>query len=93
MQKIAAIDAGSNALRLVVANLDEAWHVEPLETVRNPVRLGQDVFSNNIFQESTIQQAVDAFIQFRRIMDDFGVSRLRAVATSAVREAPRIAKF
>jgi exopolyphosphatase/guanosine-5'-triphosphate,3'-diphosphate pyrophosphatase len=88
MQKIAAIDAGSNALRLVVANLDDAWHVEPLETVRNPVRLGQDVFSNNIFQESTIQQAVDAFIQFRRIIDDFGVSRLRAVGTSAVREAP-----
>jgi exopolyphosphatase/guanosine-5'-triphosphate,3'-diphosphate pyrophosphatase len=87
MQKIAAIDAGSNALRLVVASLDDAWHVEPLETIRNPVRLGQDVFSNNILQESTIQQAVDAFIQFRHIIDDFGVSRIRAVATSAVREA------
>ncbi len=90
MQKIAAIDAGSNALRLVVATLDDAWRVEPLETIRIPVRLGADVFMNgspNILQETTIQQAVDAFIQFRRIMDDFGVSRLRAVATSAVREA------
>lgn len=87
MQKIAAIDAGSNALRLVVASLDDAWHVEPLETIRTPVRLGQDVFSKNFFQETTIEQAVDAFIQFRRIIDDFGVSRLRAVATSAVREA------
>jgi exopolyphosphatase / guanosine-5'-triphosphate,3'-diphosphate pyrophosphatase len=87
VQKIAAIDAGSNALRLVVANLDDTWQVELLENIRNPVRLGQDIFSNNIFEESTIQQTVDAFIQFRRIIDDFGVSRLRAVATSAVREA------
>jgi exopolyphosphatase/guanosine-5'-triphosphate,3'-diphosphate pyrophosphatase len=87
MQKIAAIDAGSNALRLVVANLDDNWRVDPLENIRTPVRLGQDVFRNNIFQETTIQQAVDAFIQFRKIIDDFGVSRLRAVATSAVREA------
>lgn len=31
MQKIAAIDAGSNALRLVVASLDDAWLVEPLD--------------------------------------------------------------
>ena len=91
MQKIAAIDVGSNALRLVVGALDDDWNVAPLETIRVPVRLGSDVFKNgtsNALQEMTIQQTVDAFIQFRKIMDDFGVSRLRAVATSAVREAP-----
>jgi exopolyphosphatase/guanosine-5'-triphosphate,3'-diphosphate pyrophosphatase len=87
MQKIAAIDTGSNALRLVVANLDETWRVEPVESVRIPVRLGQDVFTNSVLGEATIQQTVDAFTQFRRITDDFGVSRMRAVATSAVREA------
>ncbi len=91
MQKIAAIDTGSNALRLVVGTLDDNWHVEPVEYVRTPIRLGEDVFSNgpqNLLRETTIQQAVDAFIQFRKIIDDFGVSRLRAVATCAVREAP-----
>lgn len=87
MQKIAAIDTGSNALRLVVASLDEKWKVELVENIRIPVRLGQDVFRSNIIEENTIQQAVDAFIQFRRIMDDLGVSRVKAVATSAVREA------
>jgi exopolyphosphatase/guanosine-5'-triphosphate,3'-diphosphate pyrophosphatase len=87
MQKIAAIDAGSNALRLVVANLDDAWQVQPVENIRIPVRLGEDVFTNNTLREPTIQQAVEAFNQFHRIVNDFGVSRLRAVATSAVREA------
>lgn len=87
MQKIAAIDAGSNALRLVVAELDDAWKVTPLQNIRIPVRLGEDSFTNNFFREQTLQQAVDAFNQFRRIIDDFGVSKIRAVATSAVREA------
>jgi exopolyphosphatase/guanosine-5'-triphosphate,3'-diphosphate pyrophosphatase len=90
MQKIAAIDTGSNALRLVVGTLDDNWRVEPVEYVRTPIRLGEDVFTNGthaILRETTIQQAVDAFIQFRRIIDDFGVSRLRAVGTCAVREA------
>jgi len=87
MQKIAAIDAGSNAIRLVVADLDDRWQVQPLESIRIPVRLGQDVFTNGILQENTIQQAMEAFVQFRHIVDDFGVSRIKAVATAAVREA------
>lgn len=86
MQKIAAIDVGSNALRLVVADLDDRWHVQPVENIRMPVRLGEDAFSNNFFREQTIQQAVEAFTQFSRIINDFGVSKVRAVATSAVRE-------
>jgi Exopolyphosphatase len=87
MQKIAAIDTGSNAIRLAVADLDDQWQVQPVETLRTPVRLGQDAFTNGVLQENTLQQAVDAFVQFRRIADDFGVSRIKAVATAAVREA------
>ncbi len=86
MQKIAAIDAGSNALRLVVAELDDDWKVHPIQNIRIPVRLGEDAFTNNFFREQTMQQAVDAFLQFRRIIDDFGVSKIRAVSTSAMRE-------
>lgn len=86
MQKIAAIDAGSNALRLVVGELDDDWQVHPIQNIRIPVRLGEDAFTNNFFREQTMQQAVDAFLQFRRIIDDFGVSKIRAVSTSAMRE-------
>jgi exopolyphosphatase/guanosine-5'-triphosphate,3'-diphosphate pyrophosphatase len=87
MPKIAAIDVGSNAIRLVIGNLDERGKVEPVETLRMPVRLGKDVFSDQTLQESTIQSTVDTFIQFRRVIDDFGVLCIKAVATSAVREA------
>ncbi|MCS7010301.1 MAG: Ppx/GppA family phosphatase [Anaerolineales bacterium] len=87
MQRIGAIDTGSNAIRLVVAELSESWQVTPLESIRFPIRLGHDVFTNQRLSESTIQQVVDAFLQFRRIADDFGVTKIRAVGTSAVREA------
>src|SRR5512140_2698558 len=87
MQKIAAIDAGSNAMRMIVGNVNESWQVEPVENIRLPVRLGQDVFSTGSLQEKTIQQAVDAFLHFQRVARDFGVVRTRAIATSAMREA------
>ena len=87
MQKIAAIDVGSNAIRLMVGEVDEYGRVEPIENIRLPVRLGQDAFTTGILREETMQQGVDAFLHFRRVVDDFGVTKIRAVATSALREA------
>ncbi len=87
MLKIAAIDAGSNAMRMVVGNVNEAWEVEPIENIRLPVRLGQDVFSTGMLGEKTIQQAVDAFLHFQRVAKNFDVVQIRAIATSAMREA------
>ncbi len=87
MQKIAAIDAGSNAMRMVVGNVNEVWQVEPIENIRLPVRLGRDVFTTGMLAEKTMQQAADAFVHFRRVAQEFGVNHIRAVATSAMREA------
>jgi len=87
MQKIAAIDIGSNAIRMIVGRVTDSWEVELLENIRLPVRLGQDVFTMGKLQETTIQQAVEAFQHFRRVADDFEVTRVRAIATSAMREA------
>lgn len=87
MQRIAAIDTGSNAIRLAVAELDDQWRVYPLESIRFPIRLGHDVFTTQRLSETTIQQVVEAFLQFRKIADDFGVTKIRAVGTSALREA------
>ena len=44
MQMIAAVDVGSNAIRMVVGEVDDEWKVRPIENIRLPVRLGQDVF-------------------------------------------------
>lgn len=87
MQTIGSIDVGSNAIRLAVGKVDERGKVDVVESVRLPVRLGQDAFDSGRLSEETITRAVDAFGQFQRIIRDTGVSRVRAVATSAMREA------
>ena len=86
MQTIAAIDAGSNAMRMVVGRIVYDGKVEVVENLRLPVRLGQDAFTDGIFSEETAQQAVDAFARFRRIADHHKVEKIRAIATSAMRE-------
>jgi len=87
MSKIAAIDVGSNAMRMVVGEVDEAWRVNTLENIRLPVRLGQDVFSKGYLEQETIQQTEEAFLRFKHVADNYGIQRIRAVATSAAREA------
>lgn len=87
MQHIAAIDVGSNAIRMMVARVTADATLETLESTRIPVRLGQDTFTVGQIGEPTMQAALDAFIRFRKVADQFEVNQLRAVATSAMREA------
>ncbi len=84
---IAAIDAGSNAVRLSVARAYSALDIEPVHTERYPLRLGESVFVRPRFSEEIFKKAAKAFRHFRELMDEFGVTRYRAVATSATREA------
>ena len=86
MPKIAAIDVGSNAIRMMVSQLNTTGNLETLENLRLPVRLGQDAFTTGVFSEQTMQMAVDAFLRFRKVADVFEVNQTRAVATSAMRE-------
>lgn len=84
---IAAIDVGSNAMRMAIARAEKDRQLELVDNVRQPVRLGQDVFTKRRFSEETIERASDTFTEFRRLLDQRGVTRWRAVGTSAVREA------
>src|SRR5258706_2303764 len=84
---IAAIDAGSNAVRLSVVRAYSAMDIEPLHNERYPLRLGEGVFVRNRFSEEMFKKAIKAFAHFRELMDEFAVTRYRAVATSASREA------
>jgi exopolyphosphatase/guanosine-5'-triphosphate,3'-diphosphate pyrophosphatase len=84
---IAAIDAGSNAVRLSVARAYSALDIEPLQNERYSLRLGEGVFLRHRFSEDIFTKGVKAFRHFKEIMDEFGVTRYRAVATSASREA------
>ncbi len=84
---IAAIDAGSNAVRLSVARAYSALDIEPLHNERYSLRLGESVFVRHRFSEDILKKGVKAFRHFKEVMDEFGVTRYRAVATSASREA------
>ncbi|MCL4228836.1 MAG: Ppx/GppA family phosphatase [Myxococcales bacterium] len=83
---LGAIDAGSNAIRMVVAELSTSGLVR-VEAERVPVRLGHDVFTRGALDTGTIDAAIEAFVHFREVFDRHGVTVYRAVATSAVRSA------
>ena len=87
MTRVAAIDAGSNAIRFVVADFEAPLSYTIVHKVREPIRLGHNVFTRGGLDEDTMDLAVAAFRLFRRHIDALGVERFRAVATSATREA------
>jgi exopolyphosphatase/guanosine-5'-triphosphate,3'-diphosphate pyrophosphatase len=100
MARLAAIDIGSNAIRLRIVDVDapdmegmtdlRGPRFRPFKEVcaeRVPVRLGHDVFTKGRIETTMIAQACDALKAFRTTMDSVKVDRYRAVATSACREA------
>lgn len=84
---IAAVDAGSNAVRVMVARLYPSHRLRTIRKERYAVRLGHNVFLNRLLDEEMIHKAVVAFRDIREILDHYRVKRYRAVATSATREA------
>ncbi len=87
MTRVAAIDAGSNAIRFVAADFHGPSSFEVVKKIRVPVRLGHGVFTEGGLDERTMGEAVRAFRRFRHWIDKLGVERFRAVGTSATREA------
>ncbi|MCX5746544.1 MAG: HD domain-containing protein [Proteobacteria bacterium] len=84
--RLGAIDAGSNAIRVVIAEL-AGTELRRIEAERVPIRLGRGAFTRGELDEGVIDQAVAAFVHFRARFDAQGVTIYRAVATSAVRNA------
>ncbi|WGH77066.1 ethanolamine ammonia-lyase reactivating factor EutA [Tenacibaculum tangerinum] len=91
IKKYGAIDIGSNAVRLLVANVIEEKNKDPQfkksSLVRVPIRLGADAFVSGKISEGNIQRMIDAMQAFKLIMKIHGVERYKACATSAMREA------
>ncbi|MDT8341613.1 MAG: Ppx/GppA phosphatase family protein [Longimicrobiales bacterium] len=85
--RLAAVDVGSNAIRYTAAEFVDATHWVDLEVQRLPVRLGHEVFLTGRLDERAMAAAVEGMATFRRSMDNLGIARYRAVATSAVRDA------
>ena len=85
--KIAAIDIGSNAIRMAVAEVkNEEYQI--VRKLRVPLRLGDDAFgSKQMFSRSTIEMASEVFMSFSEVMQKENVDIYKAFATSAFRDA------
>jgi exopolyphosphatase / guanosine-5'-triphosphate,3'-diphosphate pyrophosphatase len=91
IKKYAAIDIGSNAMRLLVANIIEEpgkeVHFNKSSLVRVPIRLGQDAFTVGEISAENIERMVDAMKAYKLLMKVHKVEKYMACATSAMREA------
>ena len=87
VQTVAGVDIGSNAIRMVVAEVLADGNIEALEKLQKGIHLGQDTFRRGRLGGETMRAAVAILRDYRRILETYQVQHLRAVATSAVREA------
>src|SRR5438094_3012249 len=87
MPTIAAIDVGTNAIRLCIANVNGDGGYQTVYNVRAPVRLGQDVFTKDAISGNTIDKTVEAFTEFKQKLEEHAVAHVKAVGTCALREA------
>ena len=88
--RYAAIDIGSNAVRLLIADIkanDGTVSFKKTTLVRVPLRLGDDAFLNHEISERKTIDLVKTMQAFYNLMDVYKVSEYRACATSAMREA------
>lgn len=91
IKKYAAIDIGSNAVRLLISNVIEEKGKPVVfkknSLVRVPIRLGADVFIKGRISKENIQRMLDTMLAFKLLMKSHKVVKYKACATSAMRES------
>jgi exopolyphosphatase / guanosine-5'-triphosphate,3'-diphosphate pyrophosphatase len=88
--KFAAIDIGSNAVRLLFCNVynkKNGYIIIKSSLIRVPIRLGEDVFSTGIISDNKAEKLSQAMLAFKKLIQINEVVRYRVCATSAMREA------
>jgi exopolyphosphatase/guanosine-5'-triphosphate,3'-diphosphate pyrophosphatase len=84
---VAVLDMGASAVRLAIAEVAVGRPPRIVEELSRGVLLGRDTFSGGAIRSQTIDAVIAALEGFRKTMDTYGVARVHAAATSAVREA------
>jgi exopolyphosphatase / guanosine-5'-triphosphate,3'-diphosphate pyrophosphatase len=91
--RLAAIDLGTNSVHMVIANVTPDGRIEVIDRVKEMVRLGKGAFTTGQLSTESMTLAARALKTFGRLARVRRVERLRAVATSAVREARNGERF
>jgi exopolyphosphatase/guanosine-5'-triphosphate,3'-diphosphate pyrophosphatase len=87
LPRLAAIDIGTNSIRLVVAEVQPDGSYRVLDEEREMTRLGRGLYRDGRLGDAPMEQSLQALGKMKAIAEGFGVGDLRAIATSAVREA------
>lgn len=90
---MAIIDLGTNSVRFDVHSVGSHGSPKLLHREKQMIRLGQDVFLKGRVNAGGFDRAVRAFQEFRRVAEGFGVRKVVAFGTSALREAQNSAEF
>src|SRR3954464_13960461 len=85
--RLAAIDVGTNTIRLTVVEVEDDDTYRILDEEREMVRLGEGLDRTGRLSDAAIERALSALGKMKAIADGFQITELRAIATSAVREA------
>jgi len=93
MMRIAAIDVGSNSIHMVVAEARPDGHFIVLDRARDMVRLGERSLTTGRLTKAAMDRGIRTLKTFKSIAVRHGATRMRAVATSAVREAGNGGEF
>lgn len=85
--RVAAMDVGTNSVHMIVAEIDSEGHFRILDRAKDMVRLGNGSLTKGRLSERAMEAGTRAIASFKVLAERQGAARIRAVATSAVREA------
>jgi exopolyphosphatase/guanosine-5'-triphosphate,3'-diphosphate pyrophosphatase len=92
LEKTAAIDIGTNTIRMLVGARRDG-RMRPLARLRRITAMGRSLPENGSIGEAEFRDSIDALRHFRSEMDRLGVSRYRACATAGLRQASNADRF
>ena len=87
---VAAVEIGTTSVRMQIAEIGARGKVNVLESLQQGIAIGRDTFTRGVIGPETTEECVAALKSFRRVLDEYrlqGEGEIKAIATSAVREA------
>ena len=93
MARVAAVDCGTNSVRLLVADVDDEGQLRDVHREMRVVRLGQGVDATGRLAPEAVERTRVALVDYAAVIAEAGVERVRMVATSATRDATNSEDF
>lgn len=92
-QTKAVIDIGTNTFHLLIAEVDEQNNIHVIHKTTIAVKLGEGGVNKGYIADSAYERGINALIQFRKELNEHQITKVKATATAAVRDASNGANF